>query len=146
MKHPTVVLPPLMLSDYYGERCRFLYGFVCILCDAQLFSKQFDTFPKIGNGFYSLVQCIICHVFLWWKVISRRTLAFFTAGGKLVQHSEKWSTEKFSKSDVCPKLSAYHKNARFHGNKSVKTLKNERFCADFSVKSKFIWIILLSLP
>ena len=27
---------------------------VCILCDAQFFSKQFDTFPKIGNGFYSL--------------------------------------------------------------------------------------------
>ena len=50
MKHPTVVLPPQMLSDYYGERCRFLYGFVCILCDAQLFSKQFDMFPKIGNG------------------------------------------------------------------------------------------------
>ena len=31
---------------------------VCILCDAQFFSKQFDTFPKIGNGFYSLVQCV----------------------------------------------------------------------------------------
>lgn len=27
MKHPTVVLPPQMLSDYYGERCRFLHGF-----------------------------------------------------------------------------------------------------------------------
>ena len=82
MKHPTVVLPPQMLSDYYGERCRFLYG-------------------------------------------------FFTAGGKLVQHSEKWSTEKFSKSDVCPKLSAYHKNARFHGNKSVKTLKTNAFALIF---------------
>ena len=31
---------------------------VCILCDAQFFSKQFDTYPKIGNGFYSLVQCV----------------------------------------------------------------------------------------
>ena len=31
---------------------------VCILCDVQFFSKQFDTFPKIGNGFYSLVQCV----------------------------------------------------------------------------------------
>ena len=40
---------------------------VCILCDAQFFSKQFDTFPKIGNGFYSLVQCVIGHVFLWWR-------------------------------------------------------------------------------
>ena len=57
--------------------------------------------------------------------------AFFTAGGKLVQHSEKWSTEKFSKSDVCPKLSAYHKNARFHGNKSVKTLKTNAFALIF---------------
>ena len=27
MKHPLVVLPPQMLSDYYGERCRFLCGF-----------------------------------------------------------------------------------------------------------------------
>ena len=36
---------------------------VCILCDAQFFSKQFDTFPKIGNGFYSLVQCVIGHGF-----------------------------------------------------------------------------------
>ena len=27
MKPPTVVLPPQMLSDYYGERCRFLHGF-----------------------------------------------------------------------------------------------------------------------
>ena len=34
---------------------------VCILCDAQFFSKQFDTFPKIGNGCNSLVQCIIGH-------------------------------------------------------------------------------------
>ena len=34
---------------------------VCILCDAQLFSKLFDTFPKIGNGFYSLVQSVFGH-------------------------------------------------------------------------------------
>ena len=40
---------------------------VCILCDAQFFSKQFDTFPKIGNGFYSLVQCCIGHGYLWWR-------------------------------------------------------------------------------
>ena len=79
----------------------------------------------------ALSNVLLAHVFLWWKVISRRTLAFFTAGGKLVQHSEKWSTEKFSKSDVCPKLSAYHKNARFHGNKSVKTLKTNAFALIF---------------
>ena len=81
---------------------------VCILCDAQLFSKQFNTFPKIGNGCNSLVQSIFGHgncgvkgnndvgvkefrqllhllknvnnsIILWCKVISRRTLAFFTA-------------------------------------------------------------------
>ena len=34
---------------------------VCILCDAQLFSKQFNTFPKIGNGCNSLVQSIFGH-------------------------------------------------------------------------------------
>ena len=27
---------------------------------------------------------------LWWKVINRRTLAFFTAGEKLVQHRRKF--------------------------------------------------------
>ena len=34
---------------------------VRILCDAHLFSKQFDTFPKIGNGCNSLVQSIFGH-------------------------------------------------------------------------------------
>ena len=40
---------------------------VCILCNAHLFSKQFDTCPKIGNGCYSLVQSVFGHGLFWVK-------------------------------------------------------------------------------
>ena len=83
---------------------------VCILCQTQLFSEKRNAVTEFGYGRNCLVQCIIGHglfwvkgnndgvvrevpsapspfketqkisEIVWWKVISRRTLAFFTAG------------------------------------------------------------------
>ena len=90
---------------------------VCILCQTQLFSEKRNAVTEFGYGRNCLVQCIIGHglfwvkgnndgvvrevpsapspfketqkisEIVWWKVISRRTLAFFTAGEKLVQQN-----------------------------------------------------------